>query len=75
MATTLPFREQIFCSINQACQATGSSRSKIYEWIKAGRIRTIRIDDRTKVVVASLLELSDGPKSTAATRAGASPAA
>jgi excisionase family DNA binding protein len=53
----IPFRERIFCTINEAAQATGSGRSKIYELIKAGRIRTIRIDGRTKVVVASLLEL------------------
>jgi excisionase family DNA binding protein len=53
----IPFRERIFCTINEAAQATGSGRSKIYELIKAGRIRTIRIDGRTKVVVASLVEL------------------
>jgi excisionase family DNA binding protein len=53
----IPFRERIFCTINEAAQATGSGRSKIYELIKAERIRTVRIDGRTKVVVASLLEL------------------
>jgi excisionase family DNA binding protein len=55
--TDIPFRERIFCTINEAAQATGSGRSKIYELIKAERIRTVRIDGRTKVVVASLLEL------------------
>jgi excisionase family DNA binding protein len=53
----VPFRERIFCTINEAAQATGSGRSKIYELIKSGRIRTVRIDGRSKVVVASLLEL------------------
>jgi hypothetical protein len=55
----ISFRERIFCTINEAAQATGSGRSKIYELIiiKAARIRTVRIDGRTKVVVASLLEL------------------
>jgi hypothetical protein len=27
----IPFRERIFCTINEAAQATGSGRSKIYE--------------------------------------------
>jgi excisionase family DNA binding protein len=53
----VPFRERIFCTINEAAQATGSGRSKIYELIKAGRIRTIRIDGRTKILVESLLNL------------------
>jgi excisionase family DNA binding protein len=55
--TDIPFRDRIYCTINEAAQATGSGRSKIYELIKAERIRTVRIDGRTKVVVASLLEL------------------
>jgi excisionase family DNA binding protein len=53
----IPFRERIFCTINEAAQATGSGRSKIYELIRDGRLRTVRIDGRSKVVVASLLEL------------------
>jgi excisionase family DNA binding protein len=57
----IPFRERIYCTINEAAEATGSGRSKIYELIKAERIRTVRIDGRTKVVVASLLELGGAP--------------
>jgi excisionase family DNA binding protein len=53
----VPFRERIFCTINEAAQATGSGRSKIYELIKAERIRTVRIDGRTKILVESLLNL------------------
>jgi excisionase family DNA binding protein len=56
--TYVPFKERILCSINEAADATGASRSKIYEWAKAGRIRTVRIDGRTKIVIASLLELA-----------------
>jgi hypothetical protein len=55
---SIPFRERFYCSINEGCQAIGFGRSKIYQLIKAGRIRTIRIDNRTKIVVASLLELA-----------------
>jgi excisionase family DNA binding protein len=54
---SIPFRERIYCSINEAAEATGSGRSKVYEWIKSGRLRTIRVDGRTKVIIASLLEL------------------
>jgi excisionase family DNA binding protein len=53
----IPFRERIYCTINEAAEATGSGRSKIYELIKAERIRTVRIDGRTKILVESLLNL------------------
>jgi excisionase family DNA binding protein len=54
----IPFRDRVLCSINEAAEATGSGRSKIYEWIRSGRLRTVRLDGRTKVVIASLLELA-----------------
>jgi excisionase family DNA binding protein len=54
---SIPFRERFYCSINEACEAIGFGRSKLYDLIKNERIRTIRIDGRTKIVVASLLEL------------------
>jgi excisionase family DNA binding protein len=57
--TDIPFRDRVFCTINEAAAATGSSRSKIYEWLKAGRIHAVRMDGRTKVVIASLLELAE----------------
>jgi hypothetical protein len=48
----VPFRDRVLCSINEAAAATGASRSKVYQWIKDGRIR------RTKIIIASLLELA-----------------
>jgi excisionase family DNA binding protein len=57
--TDIPFRDRVFCTINEAAEATGSSRSKIYEWIRHQRIRVVRMDGRTKVVIASLLELAE----------------
>jgi excisionase family DNA binding protein len=54
---SIPFRERFYCSINEACEAIGFGRSKLYGLIKNERIRTVRIDGRTKIVVASLLEL------------------
>jgi excisionase family DNA binding protein len=53
----IPFRERIFCSINEGAAVIGVSRSKFYEMLKDERIRTVRIDGRQKVVVASLYEL------------------
>jgi excisionase family DNA binding protein len=55
--TDIPFRDRVLCSINEAAEATGSSRSKIYEWIRDQRIRVVRLDGRTKVLVSSLLDL------------------
>jgi excisionase family DNA binding protein len=60
--TDIPFRDRVLCSINEAAEVTGASRSKVYEWIKDQRLRTVRLDGRTKVLVASLLELADHDK-------------
>jgi excisionase family DNA binding protein len=65
MTDVIPFREQIFCSINEAVQATATCRSTIYQLIKAGRIRTVRFGGRRKIVVASLLELAGDDASEA----------
>jgi excisionase family DNA binding protein len=62
----VPFRDRVLCTINEACEATGSSRSKIYEWIRDQRIRTVRMDGRTKIVIASLLELAERDTGAAA---------
>jgi excisionase family DNA binding protein len=56
--TYVPFKDRVLCSINEAAEATGTSRSKIYEWLRTGTLRAVRLDGRTKVVVASLLELA-----------------
>jgi excisionase family DNA binding protein len=58
--TDIPFQDRLFCSINEAAVATGASRAKVYEWVRNGTIRAVRIDPRgrTKILVASLLELS-----------------
>jgi excisionase family DNA binding protein len=60
--TDIPFQDRVFCTINEAAEATGASRSKIYEWIKDQRLRAVRLDGRTKVVVASLVALADHDK-------------
>jgi excisionase family DNA binding protein len=42
--------------IPEACRLTGIGRSKLYELIRAGEIRTIKVGTITLVPVASLSE-------------------
>jgi excisionase family DNA binding protein len=62
----IPFRDRLYCSINEAAQAVGASRSKIYEWLRTGKIRAVRLDGRTKILVASLVELAERDTGAAA---------
>ena len=55
--TTIPFTERLSCTIAEACQATGLGRTKLYEEMTAGRVRTIHVGRRRLVLVASLLKL------------------
>jgi hypothetical protein len=52
--------DAITMTIPQFCRASGRSRSTIYEWIKAGLIKTVRIggpEARQLVIVASYRDL------------------
>ena len=42
--------------IPEACKLTGIGRSKLYELIRAGEIRTIKVGTITLIPVASLTE-------------------
>jgi hypothetical protein len=53
----IPFRERLSCTIQDAVDATGLSRSKIYEKIAAGSIITTKVDGRRLVLVDSLKSL------------------
>jgi hypothetical protein len=53
----LPFNQRETCSIRAASEASGLGRSKIYQMIAAGRLKTVKVDKRHLVVIASLLEL------------------
>ena len=55
----VPFAERLSCTINEACQATGIGRTKLYEEMGAGRIQTAKVGRRRLVLVASLLRLID----------------
>ena len=50
----IPFRERIYCSINEAAAATSISRSRIYELLKENRIASKKQGSRTLIVVVSL---------------------
>jgi excisionase family DNA binding protein len=60
MMTALPFRERITASIDQACEAAGIGRTKLYELIGAGKVQTVIIGRRRLVVVESLITFLQG---------------
>jgi hypothetical protein len=59
MNSAIPFRERISCTILEGCKATGLGRTKLYEKIAEGQIRTCKIGTRTLLIVDSLVELID----------------
>ena len=65
----IPFRERLTCSVKEAAEATGLSRSYIYELIRDGRIHTTKFGYSRLVSVQSLIELVNpspqtGPQQT-----------
>lgn len=56
-AQAIPFAQKLSCTINEACEATGLGRTKLYELIGDGRIATTTVGRRRLVVVRSLLSL------------------
>jgi hypothetical protein len=57
--TTIPFAQRLSCTIEEACQATGIGRTKLYEEMTAGRVQTTNVGKRRLVLVPSLLRLID----------------
>ena len=54
---SLPFAERLSCTIDEACEATGLGRTKLYELIGAGQLITATVGRRRLVIVRSLLAL------------------
>lgn len=50
----IPFSERLTCSVADACTATGLGKTKIYELISDGVIRTKSVGRRRLVMVESL---------------------
>jgi len=53
----IPFAERPACSINDAVEASGLSRSMIYNKMKSGEIEWTKIGTRRLIKVPSLLRL------------------
>jgi hypothetical protein len=70
MNTTIPFAFRLSCTIDEACQATGLGRTKLYEEMGAGRVQSTTIGKRRLVLVSSLLQRLDPNPSDAPADAG-----
>jgi len=55
--TRVPFRERLFCSVNDAELASGISRSRLYLEMKRGTLEFKKRGRRRLVRVPSLLKL------------------
>ena len=53
---SIPSMVPLLCSVNQAADALGLSRSMVYELIRSGRLRTVKQGRRRLVPVAALSE-------------------
>jgi len=54
----ISFWDRTTCTIPEATDATGISRSKIFELIADGRLQSLKIDKRRLVYVPSLRRLT-----------------
>lgn len=54
---TVPFRERLLCSVNEALAAVSLGRTKFYELVGNGTIQTRKVGKKTLVVVDSLKAL------------------
>lgn len=58
-AKAVPFAERLSCTIDEACEATGLGRTKLYELIGTGQLITTAVGRRRLVMIRSLLALLD----------------
>jgi excisionase family DNA binding protein len=56
--STIAFGERLTCSVAEASQAIGLSRSKIYELMSGGEVQSVTIGRRRLVSVSSLFRLT-----------------
>jgi prophage regulatory protein len=54
---SIPFNHRVSCDFDQACEATGLDPEYLDAEIAAGRVRSLTVDGRRLVEVASLLRL------------------
>ena len=53
----IPFAERLTCTVTEACRATGIGRTKLYELMSGGYIKTQLVGRRRLVLVKSLVRL------------------
>jgi len=58
----MAFGERLTCSVAEASQAVGLSRSKLYELISGGEVQSVTIGRRRLVSVSSLMRLTGTPQ-------------
>jgi hypothetical protein len=56
------FRDRATCSVREAVQAIPCGKTKLYEWIKLGKITTLKFGSRRLVVISSLLGMPSAEK-------------
>ncbi|WKA29815.1 excisionase family DNA-binding protein [Bradyrhizobium roseum] len=56
-AKTIPFAERLSCTIDEACEATGLGRTKLYELIATGQLIATTVGRRRLIMVRSLFAL------------------
>jgi excisionase family DNA binding protein len=61
-AQVIPFAERISCTIDEACNATGLGRTKLYELIATDKLTTTTVGRRRLIMVRSLFALLDQTK-------------
>jgi excisionase family DNA binding protein len=64
-AKAIPFAERLSCTIDEACEATGLGRTKLYELVATGQLITTTVGRRRLVMVRSLFALLDKTTSVA----------
>lgn len=57
--SAIPFSQRISCTVDEACEAAGIGRVKMYELIGSSEIETTRIGRRRLVLVRSLFKRID----------------
>lgn len=58
-SSTIPFRERPTCTVAEACDAVGLGKTKFYELMGMGAVKTISVGRRRLVLVPSLLGFLD----------------
>jgi excisionase family DNA binding protein len=62
---TIPFEQRVTCTVRDACQATGFSKSTMFEWVSDGTVQSKKVGGKRLIYVPSLLKVVK-PEQTAA---------